>query len=252
MKLNVGMTSLAALGLLACSDSDNTPATETDYDDVAQALTATISTGSGGGDILSFQDSTSIALGVPSLDLSLDASGAFAGSRLGLMYDYTANCVAADGSKLAQCDGSSAAADVNVNWSGELSLPHVTAQVQRTGAWKLSKLQSDTAELSGTGSFDVDLELASIFRAATHHYALTYSANYDHLQLVAALPIVIGGSIAYSVDAERMASGTLRDGDAKFHIDAALTFAADGGVSLSLDGKYHYAIDTTTGSVQKM
>jgi hypothetical protein len=128
----------------------------------------------------------------------------------------------------------------------------VTAQVERTGDWKLTRLQSGTAELSGDGTFDVSLELKSIFRDATRSYALKYSANYDQLQLSAALPNVRGGSIAYSVDAERMAAGTLRDGDAKFHIDATLAFAADGGASLSLDGKYHYAIDTTTGDVQKM
>lgn len=240
---------LVAASSLGCSSSD--PATEADYDDVAQALSAVVSTDNDGGDIGSMKDSASIASGAPDLGLSIDASGKFASNHLGLDYQYTVACSGSDGSAMAKCDRTTDHAKVDLKWSGNLTLPHLTASVDRDGSWTLSKLQTDTIGFAGTGDFTLDLQLQSIFRNVSRSYHLSYSADYAGVTFSRTAKQLTAGTVKYEVDAERMVQGTKSESDATFHMTGELTFNADGTAKLTLDGSHSYRIEPVSGTVTK-
>lgn len=234
------------LAVATCSIGCSTDvATEADYDDVAQALTSVVVTDNGGGEIGSMVDSTSIAVGAPDLSIKIDAGGKYTGTHLGLAYEYSVNCGA------AKCDRNTDSADVKIKWSGELMLPYMTSSVEREGTWKLSGIQSGVVNIGGASDFTIDTHMQSIFRTADRTYHLSYSADYAGVQLDRLTHRLSGGTISYEVDAERMASSARGSSEAEFHMSGVLAFSPSGGAALTLDGKYSYAIDTTTGFVVK-
>jgi hypothetical protein len=240
---------LAATSFAACSSSD--PATEADYDDVAQALTAVVVTDNGGGEVGAMVDAASIAHGDGKLTLNVDAAGKFTGSHLGLNYAYTASCSDAEGTEQEACGKTSDTADIAVSYSGELALPRISAAVTREGSWSLTGLQSDEVTIVGESDFNLDAELESLFRTAKRTYKVSYSASYDAVVLNRSARAVKGGSIAYSIDAERTASGPRRESEAKFTMDGTLEFHTDGSASLTLDRDYKYNVDLVTGELSK-
>jgi hypothetical protein len=252
MKQRVGMLSLALAWSVAAGCSDSDKASEADYDDVAQALSVGVATNNSGGDIGSLQDSASIAVGTPTLGITVSASGEFVGNRLGVDYDYSVACSDAAGTALDRCGANTDSAKVAIKWSGELAIPNLSASVARDGHWDLSEIQSGTVQVDGDGHFDLDVQFTALFRDVTRHYSLSYDATYDGVQ-VRRLPAgVVGGTVSYSVKAERMASGTRGDSEASFDMDAALTFGSNASAMLTLDGKYQYAVDTSSGQITKM
>jgi hypothetical protein len=249
MKRFLGSCVLAATCAVGCSSSD--PATEADYDDVAQALSSTVSTGNGGGDVGSMNDTATVAAGATGLGVTFDASGKVSGDHFGLDYSYELACSDAKGAAQTKCDSTTDSAKVDVNWSGNLSLPHITASVDREGSWTLAGVQSDTVAFDGSSDFTLDLSLQSLWRNASRSYHLTYSADYAGVKLDRSARKVTGGSVKYVIDAERMAESAKKESDAKFHMDAALTFGTDGTAMLTLDKSHSYKINTTDGSVDK-
>jgi hypothetical protein len=239
---------LAAACLTGCSQDQ---ATEADYDDVAQALTAVVSTGNDGGEVGALSDSVSIALGSSDLSIQASAAGKFKSSHLGLEYDYAISCKDGAGTKQDKCGKTTDSADVAVKWSGELGLPHLTASVSRDGSWQLSKLQSDVAQLSGDSDFVLDAKVESLFRSVTRSYHVGYSAKYADVTFDLAARRITGGKATYSIDAERTATGPRRESEAQFSMDGVLTFAADGTATLTLDRSFSYKIDPATGVMVK-
>jgi hypothetical protein len=252
MKQTVGVLGLAVAWTLAAGCSDTTPATEADYDDVAQALGGTVATSNGGGDMGSLHDSVSIAAGDPGLDISVKASGEFVGNRLGLDYDYSVKCVDAEGAPLAKCGDKTDGATADVTWSGKLESPNLTAMVSRDGQWKLTEIQSGTAAINGHGSFDLDVSFTSLFRAVTRTYTLNYDAQYSDVQVKLHPATIVGGKVNYDVHAERTASGPRRSSDANFDMNAVVEFTSAGHATITMDKKFMYSVDPTTGSVAKM
>ena len=240
---------LAGACLAGCSSQDQ--ATEADYDDVAQALTAVVSTGSGGGEVGAMSDSVSIALGAGDLTIQASAEGKFKSSHLGLEYDYAISCKDSAGVQLPKCGSTTDAAGVNVKWSGDLGLPNVTASVAREGSWQLTQLQSAVAQLDGDSDFELDVKVQSLFRNLTRSYHVGYSASYADVALNRVARRIEGGKITYSIDAERKASGPRRESEAEFSMDGELVFAADGSATLTLDKSFKYAIDTASGVMVK-
>ena len=221
------------------------------HDDVAQALTAVITTDNGGGEVGAMSDSVNIAIGAGDLSIQASAAGHFKSSHLGLDYDYAISCKDEAGTALAKCSRDTDSADVTVKWSGDLGLPHLTASVDRNGDWQLSKLQSGTAVLSGDSDFDLDVKLESLFRDVTRSYHVGYSAKYTNVALDLAKKKIQGGTVHYSIDAERKATGPRRESEAEFTMDGELTFAADGTATLTLDKNFKYTLDTATGVMVK-
>jgi hypothetical protein len=249
MKRLLSSCLVAATTFAGCSSSD-TP-TEADYDDVAQALTSVVVTDNDGGEVGAMIDATSVAHGDGKLTLSLDASGKYTGSHLGLEYAYTAKCSDAEGTAQDTCDKTSDTAEVAVNWTGDLELPRLTASVMRDGSWQLSGLQSDEVTFAGDSEFSLDTEVQSLFRSATRTYRVNYSASYDDVVLSRTQRAVKSGRVTYSIDAERTASGPRGESEATFDIDGVLEFNADGSASLTLDSDHAYKLDLTTGVLVK-
>jgi hypothetical protein len=251
MKRNATQLVCLVSGLFGAACGNSTPATEADYDDVAQALSAAVATTDGGGEVGSFYDSASIITGSPSLDVQLKAGGEFAGRRVGMMYDYKVECSDRSGAELSNCGSNTDDASIDVNWSGELALPTLQANVTRKGSWQLSNVQSGTVDIAGDSDFDLDTHFESIFRLATRDYHLSYSADYSDVKVRLKPMAVVGGAVHYVIDAERKASGVRHESDAQFHMKGVLTFQPDGSAELTLDGDYHYSIDTNSGVMIK-
>ena len=240
---------IAATSFAGCAGSD-TP-TDADYDDVAQALTATLVTDNDGGEVGAMIDASSIAQGDGKLTLQLDASGRYTGTHLGLDYAYTASCSDAEGAEQDACDKSSDSAEVAVSFSGELELPRLTATVVREGSWQLQGLQSDEVTFEGAGELTVDAQLQSLFRNASRSYRLNYLASYDAIVLDRSTRKIMGGTISYDIDSDRMASGLRGKSEAQFNIDGVLEFNGDGTATLTLDGDHSYNVHLASGGLTK-
>jgi hypothetical protein len=241
---------LAAVLGAGCSSSD--PATESDYDDVAQSLSAVVSAGSGSGDLSAMFESTTVALGAgDGLTFTADAQGAYRGNHLGLNYTYKGTCYDAAGAPLNKCGSTTDDATVAVDWDGELKVLGLNASVERSGSWQLANIQSGTVELSGTSEFTLDASLDSLFRKATRTYHLVYEAEYTGVKLDRVARRIAAGTVHYTIDAERTVATARRESEANFHIDGELTFTADGKATLTLDKSFTYKIDPAANTVEK-
>jgi hypothetical protein len=258
VKQSIVITSLSSLivAIAGCSSNGNSSqsvaAGPNDYDDVAQAVGSVVATTGGGGEVGSLADSVDLAVGVVPLGIAVDASGEFAGSRLGLDYDYQLSCKDAAGAALSACGLTTNTANVKVDWSGDLGLPNFSAAVTRQGDWSLSGVQTDTVQFAGDGTFSFDAKFTSIFRPASVEYRLDYAATYDGVTMQRSLHRVVGGAIHYSITAERMAASDQKTAEATFDMAADLSFSSAGTATLVLDGSHRYTLDTGSGAVARV
>lgn len=240
---------LAVTSFAGCSSSD-TP-TADDYDDVAQALTAVTVTDDASGDTGAMADAASIAHGDGKLTLKVDANGKYSGNHLGLSYDYTATCSDAAGAKQEACDRTTDKAQIAVSWSGDLKLPRLSAAVMREGNWQLSGLQSDEVTFGGDSDFTLDAQMQSLFRSVTRTYKVSYTANYNSVVFDRETHGFKSGTVTYTIDAERTATGSRGDSEAQFDIDGELVFNGDGTAKLTLDRTASYNVNLTNGDLTK-
>lgn len=246
--LGIGLTAAA------CSSSSAKPTTD-EYNDTAQAIASTTSTGSGttsGGDVASMADTVSLSLGVSPPGISLSGDGHFHGNHLGLDYNYALTCKGVGG-VVGACGPTTDQATVDIAWSGNLNTTGIMADVTRNGSWTVTGLQSDTATFSGDSSFSFDATLQSIFRpGVTATYSFDASASYDAVKIAMQQRLVIGGSAKFDITAHHMVTGTKNDVDATFDVHAELAFAADHTATLTLDGDQHYSLNLSTGVVVRV
>jgi hypothetical protein len=236
---------LAGLSSAGCSGASTSTPTSNDYDDVAQSTAALVVTANGGGEIGSISDSASLALGVTPSDVSLNASGSFGADHAGVTYTFDVTCTDASGAALAHCGPTTNAATASVDWSGNLTLPNLQADVTRHGNWTITGVQTGTSTFNGTGDFTFASTFTSAFRNATASTNLTYNATYSSIVYVAASHQVTSGSIHYTVDASRAASSTNGQSNTNLAIDAVVTFGAGGGATITLDGSHSYQVSAT-------
>ncbi|HMJ13204.1 MAG TPA: hypothetical protein VK524_17405 [Polyangiaceae bacterium] len=235
----------------ACGDSDNdSAATEEDYDDVAQSLGVVVSTGNGGGEVVSLADSSDLAIGIAPLGITLKAAGEFNGSRAGVAYDYALTCSDERGQRLDACGAQTDTASVNVAWSGNLVLPNFSAAMERQGTWQLTGLQAGTAVFSGNSSFEADAQFQAAWRNIQRKYHLSYTAVYDDVTVQRLPRGIVSGSVHYDVTASRKASSDKGASEATFDVSADLTFS-NGSADLTLDGSHHYTVNVVSGQVTR-
>lgn len=237
---------------MGCSSSSAPrPATDSDYDDVAQALGSVVTTHNRGGETGLLYDCTQMAVGVPSLGFVASASGHVQGKHGELAYAYDVRCEDANGDSMAQCDLTSDAASVSMTSSGTLSTPNLNADLEHRAELRISAIQSGIVGIQGDGSFSLDTHFSSAWRNVELDYQLDYTVSYDDV-LVLRVPLeIVGGTVRYSIDATRMASSDNAQSAASFSIDGELAFASNGVATLTLDGTHQYSINTTTGVVVK-
>lgn len=235
--------------LAACTSSSSQPTPE-QYDDTAQAIASTTATSGGGGDVASMADTVTISLGAMPAGFSLTGNGHFHGSRLGIDYDYAIACKNLAGTANL-CGPTTDQATVDVSWSGNLDIPNVSAAVTRTGSWKVTGLQTDTATFSGDSTFSFDATLQSIFRpGVTATYSFDASASYNAIRIATQQRQVIDGSASFDLSAHHQVTGAgTSNVDASFDVHAQIIFHADHTADLVLDGSRHYSLNLTTGAV---
>lgn len=136
----------------------------------------------------------------------------------------------------------------DVERSGQLELPRFSGSVEREGAWTVIGLQGDTARLEGAGSFHLDAVVRPV-SGPERSYELDYSAEYDGVLIRVDDRLIVGGTASYEVSAERMIG---EDVEARFSMEAEVSFAADGSATLVLDGTHSHRVDTRTGVVVRI
>ena len=257
LKQRIVLSSLLSLAVAAsgCSSNDgdasSTPATTDDYDDVAQAMSSVVATTGGGGEVGSLADSADLSVGIVPLGVTLSATGTFAGNRVGLNYAYKLTCTDVNGTVLGACGLATDEARVAVDWSGQLTVPNLSATVMRQGNWTLLGLQTDMVSFGGSGTFSFDAAFQSAFRPAMASFHLDYDASYEGITMQRALHRLTAGAIHYTVKAARTASTNTAATNATFDMTADLAFNTDGTATLTLDGSHRYSVNTLSGQVAR-
>ncbi len=238
--------SILATALIGCAQDDNEP-TQEDYDDVATSVGGLV--GGGSGEVTSFNDGLSTALGTPPAGFSLSANGQIEGERGGLSFSYEVSCSDASGDLMTLCDDTTDSASLIVDWSGNYDGNLWQFTISRTGDWSITGLQSDAAVFNGQGTFDVTSASQSIDGRVSRTFALSYAASYQDITIDTASENLLGGTIIYNVHAERQVDGRNNEREGEFDITAEVSFDDSGVASLVLDGSHSYRINLATGTV---
>lgn len=237
---------LAAAGCNASGDASEL--TQEDYDDVAAAVGSLVSGSDDmSGEATAMTDSVAAAEGA--LEADTTVGGIEVVIRAGFRFEYDASCFDAAGVALEACDGSADSAEIAVDWSGNFEGPRYTAEVSRTGSWSLVGLQGDIAELNGEGQFELSSHFDALFVPADRSLVLSYDAEYDAVRIDTAARQVVGGTIRYSVQGQRIVQRADRNREVNLDVQAQVTFQADGTAALVLDGARSYTIDLDSGEV---
>lgn len=237
----VSLAAVFAAGAIGCSSSNTSKPTASDYDDVAQSLSVVVTAQGSGGETGSIAASASLANGVTPANVSVNAQGTFDSASAGLNYQFSLKCTDAKGQANA-CGSATDDATADVTWTGNLTLPDLTASVERSGQYTLTGLQTGTATFNGAGSFTFDSQFTSLFRNAQVKNHLSFSSNYSNVTFDESAKHVTGGTIHYTIDATRDASSSSGTKDVNLAIDAEVAFQKDGSALITLDGTAQYKV----------
>ena len=237
----------AALATVVACGSEAPPTAE-EYDDVATSIAAAVADGSA-GEMEAVEDSLDAAQGEVPPGLTREGQGAVVGRRGGLDYDFSVACLDAGGASQEMCDATTDQAELALRWRGEVDTARYDATVVRTADWRLTGLQSDFAELNGAGTFAHRSEFIALFRSEMRTYRFDYDAAYDAVQIRTSDGRPVGGTVRYSVQAERTASSQFREVERTFNVTAEVIFRDDLSALVEIDGQRTYQVDVTTGDV---
>ena len=220
--------------------------TSDEYDDVAVAMASVLVTDDN-GDVSAMKEVSLIVQSTPPDDL--DAEGeVYVGGTASFEYTYTVRCHDVSGAALDTCDDAADEAEASVDWSGALSSTRYDTEVERSGSWRVSGIQSDVVSFSGSSTFNLDSEFTALARDVTRAYALNYTADYDDVRYLRDAD-ALEGTVTFEVHADRHAQRRSTTVEASYDMDATLTFHGDHTATLVLDGLRTYRLDTQTGSL---
>jgi hypothetical protein len=246
-KLHLPPLALAAsftAALTGCETSDEP--SQQDYDDVATAMSSAL-VSEDEGDIVAMGEVVLLVEGSMPSDMEEDGD-VYVGGTATFEYRYAVQCNDASGVAQSACDDATNDARVDIDWTGTLSSSRYDTQIERSGTWSLSNVQSDLVSFTGESSFELDSSFTALYRDVRRNYELSYSASYDAITYDRTTDR-FSGSIVYDVQAERMDDRGNRSVEASFDMEANLTFNGDGTATLVLDGAYRYRLDTQTGEL---
>ena len=250
--LTLASWSLLAVPLVACTSSNNgassSDLTAAEYDDVAQNVSTSAASPSG-GDVTAMGDVALVASGTLPLGFTLNADGAVHGSFLGITYDFSLTCSDGHGMNLPTCGSATQLADVKVDWSGHLQLPNFTTTMARHGDWSLMNLEDPSVKLAGNGTFSYDSSISNPNTTVTAAYHFDYDAAYMAVFIDKNTRLATAGEIQYDISASKIVAG---QAERTFSLSADITFNGDGTATIGLDGMHHYKLDLTTHAVIKI
>jgi hypothetical protein len=233
---------LASAGCAGDPALDTSPTSQEEYDDVAQAVGTSVARNTG-GDAASLTDATTIAVGVLPLGFTVDAEGSIGGDRFGFTYAYDVACWDQRDVPLDHCSHATDRAEVDAAWSGEIDLPRLQADAERTARWVFEDLQLDIAHVEGDSTLALDLAVQPA-DGPDRTYHFDYAAEYDDVMIFIDERRVVGGVIRYAINAAKTIGG---DQVSSFAVDGELVFQPTGRALLVLDGEHQYDVDLSTG-----
>ena len=236
----------ALLMLAACGAEE--PSAQ-DYDDLATSVGALVAEGPG-SEMEAVEDTMDVAEGGVPGELTRSALGSVLGRRGSLDYNFEVTCRDAAGATLEACDATTDQADLVLSWNGEVDSTRYDASVTRIGNWQWTGLQSDLAELNGTGTYDATSEFIALFRNETRFYRLDADAVYEAVMVRTSDRRPVGGTIRYTIHAERTDSRGSESIEGEFDVTAVVTFQGDASARVEFDGGRTYAIDLSSGEIQ--
>lgn len=240
------MTRLVALFALlaACASNDRVPTSDTEYDDLAVSLAATIRTSSGHGDLVALGDVVALAGGAALPGFTLDGTGHHS-ERAGLDYRYAIAC-RDDAGPLDACTNATFA-EAAASFGGTLALPYLDLAIERDGQWSLA-IAADRTTLHGDGRMIYTTTIASPDRA-TSTYELQYAATYEGLVVEHGASRPSAGSVHYAIAADVTRVTPNRKTSRELEANAALTFDGGDRARLVIDETREYEIDLATGAL---
>ncbi len=238
------LTSLLG-GVAACADDQPTT---NDYEQAAQVL-GSLSANVDAGDVHALLDAQLLGQGGMPSGFTLNAQGQIGGASAGVTYAFMLECRDVNNAIQTKCGQTTDSADVDVQWTGDLSLPHLTASAVREGHVHLADLTSNLTTVDGGGSFTLDASLESWLQPRTTDLHFEITSDYDQLHLSKSPARLVDGTIHYTVEAT---TKTTNRAPHSFTIDAVLTvtqtlLGAQG--TLVLDGSQTFAVDLQTGRI---
>jgi len=251
--LTLASYSLLSLPLVACmsnsaSGTSSSDITASEYDDVAQNVsTSTVSPS--GGDVTAMGNVALLASGTLPLGFTLGADGKVTGSFLGITYDFSLTCSDGHGTNLPACGSATEIADVAVDWGGTVKLPNFSTMMDRHGQWSLMDLQDPSVKLAGNGTFSYDSSISNPNTAVTAAYHFDYEAAYMSVFIDKNTKLATAGEIQYDITATK----TVTDQAVRtFSLSADINFNGDSTATLILDGIHHYKLDLENHVVIKV
>ncbi len=238
------------IGLIAvlAGCSSNEKYSDEDYEDVATAVGALVGTRST-GEASSMRDAVEITSGNVDNHLAKISGGSWQASRAGLTYGYDVTCRDGQGETQDSCDANTDSASLVLTWRGDLDLPRYDANVDRTGEWTVSGLQSDNAVFHGQGAFEVETEFSAWLRPVTRSFRLTYDATYDAVAFDRVSGQIVAGTIHYGVEAQRTTSREDQPIQATIEVEVDIVFTGNGQARISVDGVRDYDLDLSSGRI---
>lgn len=233
---------MTLLSLVACNGMS-----DEDYDDVATATAQLIA--DDGGEVDGMTDAVDTSTGQTPPGLTRASAGQWTGQRGDLSYSYELTCEDAAGQAQTECGPTTDRARLVVAWGGEVETDRRYASLDRTGAWTLSDLTEDIVSLNGTGRFAVDSEFEALSRPVMRSLSFDYSANYANVQYDRRIRRPVGGSIAYTVSAERTATRRFSEVESSFEAEVDVTFLPDDVARIEIDGERTYLVTLDDGTV---
>ncbi len=223
------------LAAAACGSDDNvdkSDITDEEYDDVATSLASTTrpSNAGGSGEIGAMVDATVLARGGVLPGFTLGGT-AWVGDKLGMSYRYELDCEDSAGNDLPSCGPA-----------------FLMIDLERSGAWSITGLNSNLATFDGSGHMEYDSRIERQ-NGDVATYDLEYDADYSAIVVARDSSWPSSGEINYSLSIDRVSSTGSGDVERHFDLDAKIEFIADGHATLTIDGSRTYDLDMQTGAV---
>lgn len=229
---------LTALVLVGCKKPHKNNVNESDYDDVAAAVSALVV--SDQGDQGAMVSASALAQG-EATGFSASTSGSYEGSIGSLDYSYMLTCSDKNDATLQVCDSSTRHAELSVEWSGSYSLARYEGMISRSGSWSLD-IDGVQAIFAGSGMFDVETTFTSLDGRRMRSFVLDYDADYSNVTLDLLQEKITAGSVVLEVHATRTRVGYYTEAEAEIDVEITIVFAADGTAELVMDGDRTYQL----------
>lgn len=217
------------------------PLTPEDYDELSELMRDLVA-GEEGAEVSAMQDTIEVVSGSADAPAQLSDAGTVTVEIGDITYDYDVSCVSAGGS-VTDCGPTTEGASASVEWSGSIQTFRWQFDISRTGTWELTGVVDGPVRFDGDGNFAVFSEYSAPALDYYSSWDLTYDAEYDGLRLDLTDLLPFEGSIRYTIAANRVVDGAVRQVDGLWFVDALIEFTGTGLATVTFDGDVTYDLE---------